>query len=535
VNSRDFKSVRPVLNPDARQLFIETYGCQMNVNDSEVVLSLLQDAGYSLCHSMEQADVILVNTCSIRDNAEQRIWGRLDAFLQVKKKSAKPMVIGVLGCMAQRLKEKLLEHPAVNLVAGPDSYRNLPKMLEVIFANLVKGSCKAEAALEQVPDGVECNTGNKMAMTMLSREETYADINPVRLDENGVTAFISIMRGCNNMCSYCVVPYTRGAERSRDPKSIVQEAATLFGAGYKEVCLLGQNVDSYRWTDPQNPTSSVNFAQLLELVALVDPELRVRFSTSHPKDMSNGVLYTMAMYPNICNFIHLPVQSGSNRMLEHMNRKYTREKYLERIAKIREIIPDCAIGTDVIAGFCSETEEEHKQTLSLMEEVGFDSAFMFQYSQRPNTKAARHFPDDVPPQEKTRRLNEIIELQNKLSLECNQKCVGQRYKVLVESVSKRSDKQLMGRSGQNKAIVFDAPGGGDFIGQYLWVEVERCTSATLFGHVVPAPEGDDIQIPSFKEIRESNPLENIRQDIRTLIDTIHREIEQKRSRRVKRQ
>lgn len=488
MNEFDSKSVRPVINPQAKQLFIETYGCQMNVNDSEVVLSILQDCGYSLCARMEDADLILVNTCSIRDNAEQRIWGRLDVFLQMKKKSTRRVLVGVMGCMAQRLKEKLLEHPAVSLVVGPDSYRSLPKMLDTVNAVM-------DSDRRNLPEG-------KVAATQLSKVETYSDINPVRLDGNGVSAFISIMRGCNNMCSYCVVPYTRGAERSRDPQSIVREATLLFKAGYREVCLLGQNVDSYKWVNPDDEEDSVNFAQLLELVAIIDPELRVRFSTSHPKDMGNGVLYTMAMYHNICNYIHLPVQSGSNRMLEKMNRKYTREKYLERISAIRRIIPDCAIGTDIIAGFCSETEEEHKETLSLMEEVGFDSAFMFQYSMRPNTFAHRHFQDDVPLEEKTRRLNEIIALQNTLSLKSNEQCVGQTYKVLVEGHSKRSEAQLMGRNGQNKAIVFDTPSQDNYIGKYLWVEIERCTSATLFGHVVPAPPSDEMSLPLKKFIQD---------------------------------
>ena len=450
-------SVKPIKDSSRPQVFIETYGCQMNVNDSEVVLSVLQKAGYALCESLQQANVILVNTCSIRDNAEQRIWGRLDVFLQEKKKR-KNVVVGVLGCMAERLKEELLEHPAVDIVAGPDSYRNI--------ANLI-------AALD---------TGEKQINTKLLREETYSDISPVRLDKNGVSAFISIMRGCNNMCSYCVVPYTRGAERSRDPHSIVREAQELFDAGYKEVTLLGQNVDSYKWVNPDNTSETVNFAQLLELVALVDPKLRVRFSTSHPKDMGNGVLYTMAMYPNICNHIHLPVQSGSDAMLEKMNRKYTREGYLYRVSKIREIIPDCAISTDIIAGFCGETLEDHADTLSIMKEVGYDSAFMFQYSMRPNTKAHRHFTDDVPLEEKTRRLNEIIELQNSLSLASNQKCVGKEYEVLIEGTSKRSAEQLFGRTPQNKVCVFD--GKGHKIGDYVTVKVTSCTSATLMAELV---------------------------------------------------
>ena len=452
-----FCSVKPLRDNTLPQVFIETYGCQMNVNDSEVVLSVLQRAGYSICDHLKDADIILVNTCSIRDNAEQRVWGRLDVFLQ-EKKSRKGVIVGVLGCMAERLKEELLRHPAVDIVAGPDAYRDIPKLIAAL---------KSDAG--------------KQINTLLSHEETYADISPVRMDKNRVSAFISIMRGCNNMCSYCVVPYVRGAERSRDPESIIREAQELFDNGYKEVSLLGQNVDSYNWTDPDNPTRSVNFAQLLERVALIDPRLRVRFSTSHPKDMGNGVLYAMAMYPNICNHIHLPVQSGSNAMLLKMNRKYTRESYLERVAKIREILPDCTISTDIIAGFCGETEQDHRDTLSLMEAVRFDSAFMFQYSERPNTKAARHFPDDVPPEVKTRRLNEIIELQNRLSLESNQKALGKTFDVLIEGISKRSDQQLIGRTPQNKVCVFDAE--GHTIGDYAKVRIHSCTSATLMAKI----------------------------------------------------
>ena len=452
-----FCSVKPLRDNTLPQVFIETYGCQMNVNDSEVVLSVLQRAGYSICDHLKDADIILINTCSIRDNAEQRVWGRLDVFLQ-EKKNRKGVIVGVLGCMAERLKEELLRHPAVDIVAGPDAYRDIPKLIAAL---------KSDAG--------------KQINTLLSHEETYADISPVRMDKNGVSAFISIMRGCNNMCSYCVVPYVRGAERSRDPESIIREAQELFDNGYKEVSLLGQNVDSYNWTDPDNPTRSVNFAQLLERVALIDPMLRVRFSTSHPKDMGNGVLYTMAMYPNICNHIHLPVQSGSNAMLLKMNRKYTRESYLERVAKIREILPDCTISTDIIAGFCGETEQDHRDTLSLMEAVRFDSAFMFQYSERPNTKAARHFPDDVPPEVKTRRLNEIIELQNRLSLESNQKALGKTFDVLIEGISKRSDRQLIGRTPQNKVCVFDAE--GHTIGDYAKVRIHSCTSATLMAKI----------------------------------------------------
>ncbi|MBR4975083.1 MAG: tRNA (N6-isopentenyl adenosine(37)-C2)-methylthiotransferase MiaB, partial [Bacteroidales bacterium] len=394
----------------------------------------------------------------IRENAEQRVWGRLDRFLQEKKH--RKVIVGVLGCMAERIKQDLLSHPAVDMVVGPDSYRELPKLLE------------------QLSD----NSADKQMEIELSRTETYADIVPVRMDKNGVTSFISIMRGCNNMCTYCIVPYVRGRERSRDPYTIVQEATTLYKAGYKEVNLLGQNVDSYLWKDPENPTKSVNFAQLLELVALVAPDLRVRFSTSHPKDMSNGVLYSMAMYPNICTHIHLPVQSGSDRMLDKMNRKYDSATYLERIDKIREIIPDAAITTDIIAGFCSETEEDHQATIELLKKVRFDSAFMFQYSQRPNTKAARHFDDDVPLETKTRRLNEIIELQSAISLERNKECIGKTYEVLIEGTSKRDSEQLFGRTLGNKVCVFSAPGYK--AGDYATVKVESCTSATLIATLV---------------------------------------------------
>lgn len=439
-------------------LFIETYGCQMNVYDSEVVLSILKKEGYDLCERLEDADLILVNTCSIRENAEQRVWGRLDRFLQEKKH--RKVLVGVLGCMAERIKQDLLSHPAVDMVVGPDSYRELPTLVRALSED----------------------AHNKQMEIALSMTETYADIEPVRMDKNGVTSFISIMRGCNNMCTYCIVPYVRGRERSREPYTIVQEATSLYNAGYKEVNLLGQNVDSYLWKDPANPTKSVNFAQLLELVALVAPDLRVRFSTSHPKDMSNAVLYSMAMYPNICTHIHLPVQSGSDRMLEKMNRKYDTATYLERIDKIREIIPDAAITTDIIAGFCSETEEDHEATINLMKNVKFDSAFMFQYSQRPNTKAARHFEDDVPLETKTRRLNEIIELQSAISLERNKDCIGKIYEVLIEGTSKRDSDQLFGRTLGNKVCVFSAPGYK--AGDYAKVKVESCTSATLIATLI---------------------------------------------------
>lgn len=451
-----YQSVKPILDKKLPQLYMETYGCQMNVNDSEVVLSLLQKAGYSLCEKLEDADLILVNTCSIRDNAEQRVWGRLDVFRQQKKR--KPgVIVGVIGCMAERLKDKLLEHPAVDLVAGPDSYRDIARLV----LSLNEGA-------------------GKQMNVLLSAEETYADISPVRMDKNGVSAFISIMRGCNNMCSYCVVPYTRGRERSRNPESIEREARELIANGYREINLLGQNVDSYRWKDPDSGVT-VTFADLLERVALIDSSVRIRYSTSHPKDMGDEVLYVMAKYDNICKHIHLPVQSGNDRMLEKMNRKYDRAKYLQRIEKIREIIPDCAISTDIIAGFCSETEEEHQDTLSIMREVGYDSAFMFQYSMRPDTKAYRHFEDDVPLAVKTRRLNEIIALQNELSLESNRKCVGKVFEVLIEGVSKRSEDELFGRTSQNKVCVF--PALGKKVGDKVNVRVLSCTSATLLGEI----------------------------------------------------
>lgn len=451
-----YYSIKPILNKKLPQLFIETYGCQMNLNDSEVVLSILQDTGYALCHNIEEADLILINTCSIRENAEQRVWGRLDVF-RVQKKRKPSLLVGIIGCMAERLKEGLLEHPAVDLVAGPDAYRDL--------GNLVK-SLKTEG---------------KQINTILSIEETYADISPIRMDKNGVSAFISIMRGCNNMCSYCVVPYVRGRERSRDPKSILQEAEMLISNGYKEINLLGQNVDSYNWVNPLKSEEKINFTKLIEMVALINNQIRIRFSTSHPKDIEDSLLYTMAEYPNICSHIHLPVQSGNNRMLQKMNRKYSRETYLERISKIREIIPDCAITTDIIVGFCTETEEEHRDTVSIMKGVKYDSSFMFQYSMRPNTKAARDFQDDIPTETKTKRLNEIISLQNKLSLESNTNCIGKIFEVLIEGTSKKSDKELYGKTSQNKVCVF--PASGKKIGELVNIRVISCTSATLLGEI----------------------------------------------------
>ena len=451
------KNIRPITDPSRPKVYIETYGCQMNVNDSEVILSILQDAGYALTENIDEASLILANTCSIRDNAEQRIWGRIEQF-RLQKRRREGVIIGIVGCMAERLKEKLLDSHVVDLVAGPDSYRTLPDLIKKI-----------------TPDSPQINV-------LLSHEETYADISPVRMDRNGVSAFISIMRGCNNVCSYCVVPYTRGAERSRDPYTIVREARELFDNGYKEVCLLGQNVDSYYWKDPDSADRNVNFAGLLEMVAKISPGLRIRFSTSHPKDISDEVIYTMAMYDNICKHIHLPVQSGSNAMLEKMRRKYTREWYLERVAKIRSVIPGCGLTTDVIAGFCGETEQDHRDTLSLMEEVCFDGAFMFQYSERPGTLAARKYPDDIPDEVKTARLNEIIALQGRMSLKSNQKEIGNRHVVLIEGVSKKNQDELFGRASNNKVCVF--PSGGHRIGEYVTVEVTSCTSATLISKLV---------------------------------------------------
>lgn len=443
----------------SKKVYIETYGCQMNVNDTEVIFSILADAGYARTENMEEADVIMANTCSVRDNAEQRIWGRIDQFYG-QKRVRDGVVTGIVGCMAERLKDKLLESGRVDLVAGPDAYRSLPGMLADIAS------------------------GHPRINVELSREETYADIKPVRIDKNGVSAFISIMRGCNNACSYCVVPYTRGAERSRDPRTIIGEACDLFNQGYKEVTLLGQNVDSYLWKNPDNQEETVDFADLLSNVADISPELRVRFSTSHPKDISDKVICTMGRYDNICRHIHLPVQSGSDVMLEKMRRRYTREWYLGRVAKIREVMPDCAITTDIIAGFCGETEQDHRDTLSIMREVGYDYAYMFQYSERPGTLAARKYPDDIPPEEKTRRLNEIIALQNELSLESNKRDVGKRFRVLVEGPSKRNPEDSCGRASNNKMCVFpsmDAATGKSVCvpGDYVDVEVLSCTSATL--------------------------------------------------------
>jgi len=434
--------------------YIETYGCQMNVADSEVVASVLSDAGYAPAGSIGEADIILVNTCSIRENAEQRVWGRLDLFRAQKKKRPQ-VIVGVLGCMAERLKEKLLESDKmVDMVVGPDAYRDLPMLVETAVS------------------------GHAAVNVLLSREETYADISPVRLESNGVSAFISIMRGCNNMCAYCVVPYVRGAERSRDPETIVQEAREVFEQGYREVTLLGQNVNSYSWAG----STPIGFAGLLEMVASVDPGLRVRYSTSHPKDLSDDVLEVMAGHDNICRHIHLPVQSGSSSVLKRMNRKYTREWYLDRITSINRILPGCSLSTDIIAGFCGETEEEHQETLSLMREVGFDFAYMFKYSERPGTKASRHMKDDVPDEVKTRRLNEIIALQNELSSVSKKADIGRILEVLVEGPAKKPIGAMMGRTSGNKVVVFQASDVRP--GEYVQVKVTRATSATLIGNLV---------------------------------------------------
>lgn len=437
---------------DLKKLFIETYGCQMNVADSEVVASILSDR-YKITDTEAEADLILINTCSVRDNAEQRIHKRLRELGFIKKRRA-GMQIGLLGCMAERLKDQLLrDEPALDFIAGPDAYRSLPELIE------------------------KAANGEEAYNVTLSKTETYDDIMPIRYAANGVSGFISIMRGCNNFCSYCVVPYTRGRERSRNPQTILAEARQLLADGYKEVTLLGQNVNSYRFENEDGTV--VTFAKLMEMVALLSPTLRVRFATSHPKDISDELIHTIAQYPNICKFIHLPVQAGSTTMLKRMNRVYTREQYLERIATIKREIPDCAIATDVIAGFCGETEEEHQATLSLMREVGYASAYMFKYSVRENTYATRHFVDDVPEELKLKRLNEIIDLQQQLSLESNQRDVGKTFEVLVEGTSKRSDSQLFGRNSQNKVVIF--PKGDHKPGDYVNVTVKSCTAATLIG------------------------------------------------------
>jgi tRNA-2-methylthio-N6-dimethylallyladenosine synthase len=438
-----------------KKVYIETYGCQMNVADSEIVVSILEKSGFLLTDVIQEADLILINTCSIRENAEQRVWGRLDIISTLKRK--KPgITVGVIGCMAERLKEKLLEtDKLVDLVVGPDAYRELPSLV------------------------TEAEAGHKGVNVLLSREETYSDISPVRMDRNGITSFISIMRGCNNMCAYCVVPYVRGAERSRNTDSIIKEASGLLKKGYREVTLIGQNVDSYSW---EEGNEAIHFPELLRRVAQIDPQLRVRFSTSHPKDISDELLETISSFHNICKHIHLPAQSGSNRILKLMNREYSREWYMDRINAIHRIIPDCAISTDMIAGFCSETDEDHMESLSLMEWAGFDFAYMFKYNERPGTKAARKYKDDVAEEVKTRRLNEIIALQNRLSFKSKKADVGKICLVLVEGTSKKSSENLYGRNSQNKVVVF--PKKDIRKGEYINVLIEKNSSATLIGSII---------------------------------------------------
>jgi tRNA-2-methylthio-N6-dimethylallyladenosine synthase len=461
--ARQGESYIPALNPDSfsgRKFYIESYGCAMNFADSEVVAAILQGAGFTATRDFTKADLVLINTCSIREKAEQTVRSRLHIFRQLKR-SKPSMLIAVLGCMAERLKSKFLdEEKLVDLVVGPDAYRSLPLLVE------------------------ETDGGQKSVNVLLSRDETYADITPIRLNSNGVNAFVSIMRGCNNMCSFCVVPFTRGRERSRDPDSIIAECFDLFQKGFREVTLLGQNVDSYRWHSGSDGEQAMEFAQLLENVAKISPLLRVRFSTSHPKDITDEVLRTILRYENICNYIHLPVQSGSTRVLQRMNRTYTREWYLSRIRKIRELIPDCGITSDIIAGFCGETEEDHQVTLSLIRESRFDMSYMYFYSERPGTLAARRYSDDVPETVKKRRLDEIVKLQNLISQESNRKDLGTISKVLIEGDSKKSSADWMGRNNQNKVVVFPKKDGLPGKGEYAQVLIEACTGATLIGQII---------------------------------------------------
>ena len=463
-----------------KRFYIESYGCAMNFADSEVVASILNKEGFGATRHLEEADLIFVNTCSIREKAEQTVRKRLTEFRKLKKK--KPgVLVGVLGCMAERLKAKFVEEEKlVDIVVGPDAYRSLPALVE------------------------EAETGQKAINVLLSRDETYANISPVRLNSNGISAFVSIMRGCNNMCSFCVVPFTRGRERSRDAESIVNECRDLFENGYREVTLLGQNVDSYYYTPDQQQTTgntqltsgnekretdnTITFAKLLEKVALISPQLRVRFSTSHPKDITDEVLHTIAKYENICNYIHLPVQSGSTRILQLMNRTYTREWYLAKVKRIFEIIPGCGISSDIIAGFCTETEEDHQQTLGIMESSHFDMSYMYFYSERPGTLAQRRYTDDVPVDVKKRRVAEIVEMQNRLSLESNKKDIGKIFKVLIESSSKKSDRDWMGRSSQSKVLVFPKGDHTYTPGDYVHVKVMSCTQGTLLGEITDDPQ-----------------------------------------------
>lgn len=445
-----------------KKFYIESYGCAMNFSDSEVVAAILQENQFSATPQFEMADLVLINTCSIREKAEQTIRKRLTEFRKVKK-TRPGMLIGVLGCMAERLKAQLLEQEKlVDLVIGPDAYRSLPALIE------------------------EASSGQKGVNVLLSREETYGDISPVRLNSNGITAFVSITRGCNNMCSFCVVPFTRGRERSRSAHSIIQEIQQLVDTGYKEVTLLGQNVDSYYWEDEEKK-QMVTFANLLEMAALVSPELRIRFSTSHPKDITDDVLITMAKYENICKCIHLPVQSGSTRLLQLMNRTYSREWYLAKVDRIRELLPDCGITSDMIAGFCTETEEDHKDTLSLMDYCGFDMSYMYFYSERPGTLAARRFKDDISLEVKKRRLQEIVDKQGELSTRNNQRDIGKTFKILIEADSKRDSGDWTGRTSQNKITVFPKSSSLQKPGDYVWVNITDCTRATLLGKIVDHP------------------------------------------------
>lgn len=443
-----------------KKLFIETYGCQMNVADSEVVASVMKMAGYDVCETLEEADAVFLNTCSVRDNAEQKILNRLEFFHALQRKGKK-LIIGVLGCMAERVKEKLIDDYHVDVVVGPDAYLSLPDLI------------------------AQVELGHKAINVELSMTETYRDVIPQRICGNHISGFVSIMRGCNNFCHYCIVPYTRGRERSRDVESILNEVRDLKQRGYKEVTLLGQNVNSYHWQGSGEGKEDVDFPHLLRLVALEAQGMRVRFTTSHPKDMSDETLHVIAEESNVCKSIHLPVQSGSSRILKLMNRKYTREWYLERVAAIRRIIPDCGLSTDIFSGYCSETEEDHQMSLSLMRACAYDSAFMFKYSERPGTYASKNLPDDVPEEVKVRRLNELIALQNELSAESNRKDIGKVFEVLVEGTSKRSREQLFGRTQQNKVVVFDR--GAHRIGEFVWVRITDSSSATLKGEVVEGP------------------------------------------------
>ena len=450
-------------NSYTRRFYIESYGCQMNFSDSEIVASILTGEGFGATRNFEEADLILLNTCSIREKAEQTVRKRLTEFKKLKRRNPS-LKVGILGCMAERLKGKLLEEEKlVDMVVGPDAYRTLPDLI------------------------AEAGEGQKAVNVLLSRDETYADISPVRLNSNGITAFVSIMRGCNNMCSFCVVPFTRGRERSRDAQSIIKECTELYEEGYKEVTLLGQNVDSYYYNPIQENgalSEPVTFARLLEMVALISPELRIRFSTSHPKDITDDVLHTIAKYENICKYIHLPLQSGSTRVLQLMNRSYTREWYISKVNRIREIIPDCGISSDVIAGFCTETEEDHQDTLSMMDFAGYDMSYMFFYSERPGTLAQRRYKDDIPEEIKKRRLQEIVDLQGKLSHASNLKDIGKTVTVLIESNSKRNDQNWMGRSSQNKVVVFPKNERLLKPGDYVNVRITNCTQATLLGEIV---------------------------------------------------